>query len=221
MTNVTDLSLAVMTVLCAMLGPAGRVGAADSPPTIVTLGDSYINGYGVDPAIAFAAKLKSELSADGHKVTIVEAGFTDTSKMGLFWLTKSNDGIDLQADPANHVVIVELGQNDCVSYHLDETRAYLDRLLGILADKSIPVLVVGTAAYDFCRAPYAEPFSKMFSELATKHGDLLYADFKEGVTGHPELLQQDGDHPNAAGDAVVVGNMLPMVEALLTQLQPH
>lgn len=59
----------------------------------------------------------------------------------------------------------------------------------------------------------------MFSELATKHGDLLYADFKEGVTGHP--LQADNDHPNAAGDAIIVRNMLPMVEALLAQVQPH
>ena len=61
----------------------------------------------------------------------------------------------------------------------------------------------------------------MFSDLATKHGDLLYADFKEDVTGHPELLQADNDHPNAAGEAIVVRNMLPVVEALLAQVQLH
>ena len=104
---------------------------------------------------------------------------------------------------------------------LDHTRANLDQLLSILADKRVPVLVVGTAAYGYCGADYAEPFSKMFSELATKHGDLLYADFKEGVTGHPELLQADNDHPNAAGEAIIVRNMLPVVKALLAQVQPH
>jgi acyl-CoA thioesterase-1 len=122
-----------------------------------------------------------------------------------------------------------LGQNDCARIDLDHTRANLDQILSILAQKRVPVLVVGTAAYSYCSsilsaghgADYAEPFSKMFSELATKHGDLLYADFKEGVTGHPELLQADNDHPNAVGDAIIVRNMLPMVEALLAQVQPR
>ena len=61
-------------------------------------------------------------------------------------------------------------------------------------------------------------FSRMFSELAAKHGDLLYPDFKEGVTGHPQLLQADRDHPNAAGDAITVINMLPVVQALLARV---
>jgi len=144
-----------------------------------------------------------------------------TSKSGLTWLTKNKAGLDLQANLANHAVIVELGQNDCPGTKLDQTRANLDQLLSIFDDKRVPVLVVGTAAYDYCGADYAEPYSKMFSELATKHGNLLYADFKEGVTGHRELLQSDNDHPNAASDAIIVRNMLPMVETLLAQMQPR
>ena len=119
-----------------------------------------------------------------------------------------------------------MGQNDCARIRLDETRANIDHILTILAEKRVPVLVVGTAAYDYCSstlsaghgADYAGPFSRMFSELAAKHGDLLYPDFKEGVTGHPELLQADRDHPNAAGDAIIVINMLPVVQALLARV---
>jgi acyl-CoA thioesterase-1 len=221
MTNVRDVSLAAIAALSAILGYVCTVDAEDVPPTIVTLGDSYINGHGIASADAFSATLKSALNADGHQVTIVEASYRETSRSGLIWLTKTKAGLVLQGSPANHVVIVELGQNDCGRLDLDHTRANLDQLLGILADKSIPVLIVGTAAYDHCGAAYAEPFSRMFSELATKHGDLLYADFKEGVTGHPELLQADNDHPNAAGEAIVVRSMLPVVEALLAQLRPH
>ena len=221
MTRVRDVWFVALAALSAMLGLAGNVDAEDAPPTIVTLGDSYINSFGVDATETFATRLKSELNAAGHPVIIVEVGYTATSKRGLTWLTESKNGLDLQASPANHVVIVELGQNDCVPINLDHTRANLDQILSILDQKRVPVLVVGTAAYGHCGPDYAEPYSKMFSELATKHGDLLYADFKEGVTGHPELLQSDNDHPNAAGDAIVVRNMLPMVEALLAQVQPH
>ncbi|ESY78196.1 acyl-CoA thioesterase [Mesorhizobium sp. LNHC221B00] len=209
-----------------MLGLAGNVDAEDAPPAIVTLGDSYINSYGVLAATeTFAARLKSGLTAAGHPVTIFEVGYRDTSERGLAWLAESKDGLGLQANPANHVVIIQLGQNDCARIDLKDTQANLDQILSILAQKRVPVLVVGTAAYDYCSsrlgADYAELFSKMFSELATKHGDLLYADFKTGVTGHPELLQADKDHPNAAGDAIIARNMLPMVEALLAQVQPR
>src|SRR5438445_1113331 len=222
MTIMCDVSFVALAALSAMLGLAGKADAEDAPPTIVTLGDSYINSYGVAAPESFATRLKSGLNAAGHPVTILEVGYTATTKRGLAWLAESKDGLDLQASPANHVVIIELGQNDCARIDLDHTRANLDQLLGILADKRVPVLVVGTAAYDYCSyrngADYAELFSKMFSELATKHGVLLYADFKEGVTGHPELLQADKDHPNAAGDAIIVRNMLPTVRALLAQV---
>ena len=225
MTKVRDVSFMALAALSAMLGLAGNVDAEDAPPKIVTLGNSYINSYGVAATETFATRLKSGLNAAGHPVTIVEVGYTATSERGLTWLAESKDGLDLQANPANHVVIVELGQNDCAQIDLKDTRANLDQFLSILDQKRVPVLVVGTAAYGYCSsrlgADYAELFSKMFSELATKHGDLLYADFKEGVTGHPELLQADKDHPNAAGDAIIVRNMLPMVEALLAQVQPR
>jgi acyl-CoA thioesterase-1 len=229
MTTLRDVSFVSLAALSAMLGLAGNLDAEDAPPTIVTLGDSYINSHGVAATETFATRLKSGLNAAGHPVTIVEVGYTGTSKRGLAWLAESKDGLDLQANPANHVVIVELGQNDCARIDLDHTRANLDQILSILAQKHVPVLVVGTAAYGYCSsnlsaghtADYAGLFSKMFSELATKHGDLLYADFKEGVTGHPDLLQADNDHPNAAGDAIIARNMLPMVEALLARVQPR
>jgi acyl-CoA thioesterase-1 len=219
LTSLHDVSLGVVAALGATIGVVGNAAAADVQPTIVTLGDSYINGYRIAPVDGFAAVLKARLSADGHQVTIVEPGFRDTSRTGLVWLTKSKDGLALQANPEHHAVIVELGQNDCGRYDLPHTKANLDELVGILAGKDVPVLIVGTAAYDYCGADYAEPFSKMFSDLASKYGDLLYADFKDGVTGHPELLQEDADHPNAAGEAIVVDRMLPVVEALLAQVK--
>src|SRR3954471_17542435 len=166
MSNLRDISFVALAALSAMLGLAGNVDAEDAPPTIVTLGDSYINSYGVAATETFATRLKSGLNAAGNQVTIVEVGYTGTSTQGLAWLTKSKGGLDLQAGPANHVVIVELGQNDCARIDLEDTRANLDQILSILAQKRVPVLVVGTAAYGYCSfrngAGYAELFSKMF-----------------------------------------------------------
>src|SRR5215470_1477856 len=128
MTKVRDVSFVGLAPLSAMLGLAGNVDAEDAPPTIVTVGDSYINSHRVAATETFATRLKSELNAAGHAVTIVEVGFTANSQRGLTWLADSKDGLDLQASPANHVVIVELGQNDCAVTDLDHTRANLDQI---------------------------------------------------------------------------------------------
>jgi len=113
MTKVRDVSFVALAALSAMLALAGNVDAEDAPPTIVTLGDSYINSYGVAATETFATRLKAGLNAAGHQVKIVEVGYTENSRSGLRWLTKSRGGLDLQASPTNHVVIIELGQNDC------------------------------------------------------------------------------------------------------------
>lgn len=90
MTKVRHVSFVALAALSAMLELAGNVDAEDAAPTIVTLGDSYINGHGIEaPTDAFAARLKSALGADGHQVTIVEVGYTNDSRSGLRWLTKS------------------------------------------------------------------------------------------------------------------------------------
>jgi acyl-CoA thioesterase I len=80
------------------------------------------------------------------------------------------------------------------------------------------VLVVGTAAKGYCGAEYVAAYPEVFRGLAAKYGDLLYPDFKEGITGHPGLISSDGDHPNSAGEAVVVERMLPSVLELIDRV---
>jgi len=197
----------------------GLAMADDAQITIVDIGDSYIIGHGVPAGETFPVRLQAALDAAGRSVKVVDTGFVDNSKRGLLWLTKGSVGMALLAEPAGHAVILELGQNDCLLFNLDQTRTNLDAILAELAEKKIPVLVVGTAAYAFCGADYIAAFPEVFRGLAAKYGDLLYLDFKEGVTGHPELIGPDGDHANSAGEAVVVERMLPSVLALIDRVE--
>ena len=84
------------------------------------------------------------------------------------------------------------------------------------------MLIVGTEPYTICaslnRADYPVAYRQIFPDLAKQYGVILYPDFKDGVSGHPELLQADNDHPNAAGDAIIVDRILPSVEALIAQV---
>ena len=55
----------------------------------------------------------------------------------------------------------------------------------------------------------------MFSDLASKYGQILYPDFKAGIEDQHDLLASDGDHPNKVGEAIIATNILPSVEELI------
>jgi hypothetical protein len=65
-------------------------------------------------------------------------------------------------------------------------------------------------------------YAKIFPELAKKYGDLVYPSFKDGVTGHPELLQDDGAHANSKGVAIIVERISQCSEARIGSISlPH
>lgn len=212
MPRTASYSLSMAVLLAVSL--SGAMGA-DPSITIVTLGDSYINGHGIsDPADRFSAKVSAGLLAHGHDVVFQDVGFTNMSSDALRWL-QSPAGQQLLANPAHHVLILETAQNDCRLLKLDASKANLDQILAALSSADIPVLIVGTVAYDFCGADYVAVYPTIFADLATKYGELLYPDFKAGIEGRHDLLGYDYDHANAAGEAIIAANILPSVEALI------
>ena len=197
--------------------------ADESRVTIVLIGDSYISSYGVTKDDRFEVKLGEALNAAGEPVDVIGTGYTSTAVSGAKLLDGLMKNPDYLGTPSMHAAIIELGQNDCGRWTLDETRAALDSMLAHLAQAQIPVLVVGTAPYDICerlpsRPNYNALYAQMFADLASKYGDLYYRDFKDGVTGNLNLLQGDRDHPNAKGDAVIVALMLPIVKELVARV---
>ena len=62
-------------------------------------------------------------------------------------------------------------------------------------------------------APTIRPgFDAIYPRLAEKYGVPLYPFFLDGVAAEPELLLEDGMHPNAEGVDRMVERILPAVE---------
>ena len=212
-----NFSLVALTAVVSI----GIAVADDAPVKIIDIGDSYISGHGLDSAKKFPTILQAALKSRGHLVEVIDTGYIATSASGLRWLL-SPAGQKLLAAPASHAVILELGSNDCARIQVNETRANLDQIVSQLAKKHIAVLLVGTVPYTFCAgvrsADYPVAYRQIFPDLAKQYGVILYPDFKDGVSGHPELLQSDNDHPNSAGEAIIVEKILPSVEALIAEV---
>ena len=108
-----------------------------------------------------------------------------------------------------------LGANDALRV-IDPalTLTNLDRLLGALAARRLPVLLAGMMAPHNLGPEFGAEFDVIYPELADRHEVLLYPFLLDGVATVADLNQDDGLHPNAAGVAAIVERMLPSVLCL-------
>jgi len=198
-----------MTFFCLSVN---SLYAAAGEKKIVVFGDSLTAGLGVSYDKAFPAQLEQKLHAAGYDVKVINAGVSgDTTSGGLARLDWT-----LQQNP--DVVILELGANDMLrAVDPALTKSNLDKMLGTLQQKKIPVLLAGMKATTNLGDKYVTAFDDIYPALAKKYPVVYYPFFLDGVALHPDLLQDDGMHPNPAGVAMIVDKILPSVEKLLKQ----
>lgn len=208
------LNLAAAALL-AFAAPA----AAQQTDTVViaALGDSLVHGWGVPEAEGFVPQLEAWLHANGApEVRVLNAGVSgDTSAGGLA-------RVDWTLTPEVDAVIVELGANDLLrGIDPAETRANLDGVLTAIADRELPVLLVGVPGIGNFGPERRAAFDALYVDLAAAHGTFLYPNFFAAIGDLADLararplMQEDMIHPNAAGVAAIVAAIGPSVLELV------
>ncbi|QOZ65361.1 arylesterase [Bradyrhizobium arachidis] len=202
--HIAVLMLALMT----MANPAWA--EATKPVKLVVLGDSLSAGLGLPGQEAFPIKLQKALQAKGIAVDMTNAGVSgDTSSGG-------RDRLDWSVPDGTDGVIVELGANDALrGIDPDLTRKALTDIVARLKARKIPVMLCGMLAPPNYGAEYAARFNSIYPDLAKTFDVPLYPFFLEGVAADAKLNQADGIHPTAAGVDIIVGRIMPTVEAFV------
>lgn len=205
--HIAVLMLALMTIATTA---SSQAQPAAKPIKLVVLGDSLSAGLGLAAQDAFPAKLKKSLQDKGIAVDMTNAGVSgDTSSGG-------RDRLDWSVPDGTDGVIVELGANDALrGVDPDLTRAALTDIVQRLKARKITVMLCGMLAPPNYGADYAARFNSIYPDLAKKFDVLLYPFFLDGVAADAKLNQADGIHPTAAGVDIIVGNIMPTVEAFL------
>ena len=207
------LSLSYAALLSVMLlFPGETVNAADNEISILALGDSLTQGFGLPNGAEFPRQLEEALQVQGLNVNVINAGVSgDTSAGGLARLDWS------LADHPD-AAIIEFGGNDALrGLSPSEMERNLDAILAKLAEAGVPALLTGMMAPRNMGADYAAEFDAVFPHLAEKNGVLFYPFFLDGVALDPNLMQRDGTHANEAGVAEIVRRMMPLVLELISQ----
>lgn len=184
--------------------------------TVLALGDSLTQGYGLPAEEGFVPQLTAWLAAQGTPATILNAGVSgDTTAGGLARL-------DWSLTPDVDAVIVNLGGNDLLR-GLDPglSRANLEAILQAVAARKLPVLLIGLSAPGNFGPDYKARYDAIFPDLAARYAALLEPDFFAPIGGNAEaaiaggFMQADGIHPNAKGVAAIVAGLGPKVQALI------
>ncbi len=155
--------------------------------------------------------LANRLEAEAYGYEVVNASIAgDTSAGGLARLPRLLD----THSPA--LVVIELGGNDGLRGQPVATlRANLAKMIELSQARGARVLLAGMQIPPNYGTAYTRSLASVYPELAAQFDVALVEFLLEGVALHPELMQQDNIHPNAAGQEIVFANVWPVLAEML------
>ena len=183
--------------------------------TLLALGDSLTQGYGLPQEAGFVPQLQEWLGAQGAGVTVINGGVSgDTTAGGAARVAWSlSDDVD--------AMIVALGGNDLLR-GIDPavSRGNLMEILRVANAREVPVLLIGLQAPGNYGPDYKTAFDAIYPELAAEIGTLYATSYFQGLPGDTPgdvaaFMQADGIHPNAEGVVRIVKGLGPDVVTLL------
>ena len=188
---------------------------AASGRTILVFGDSLSAAYGLAPQEGWVALLAQRLRSQGYGYEVVNASESgETSGGGLERLPRA------LALHNPKLVILELGANDGLrALPVTEMRANLQRMVELARAAGARVLLLGIRIPPNYGPRYTGEFERVFPELANQYHLPLVPFLLEKVALDPALMQGDGMHPNARGEAPVLNTVWPYLEPLLDKKQ--
>ncbi len=180
---------------------------------MLVLGDSISAAYGIQREQGWVHLLEERLAAIDGGYGVVNASVSgDTTGGGLARLPAALE----THDPA--LVIIELGGNDGLrGYPVPSIRKNLAQLVQLAGGDGREVLLVGMQIPPNYGLRYTRAFQNLFEEVAAEYGIAVVPSFLEEVGVQPGLMQDDGIHPNADAQPMLLDTLWPYVETLLLQ----
>lgn len=193
--------------------------AAADPVTVLALGDSLTQGYGLPEEEGLVPQLDRWLDENGIEVELINGGVSgDTTAGGAA-------RVDWSLTPEIGGMIVALGGNDLLRGIAPEVaRGNLERILKAAQSEGVEVLLVGMTAPGNYGQDYKTEFDAIYPELAQEYDALLFRNFFAGLNEDDpaearRFFQPDGIHPNSEGVARIVEALGPAVSELVARVK--
>ena len=185
--------------------------AADDDYVLMVLGDSLSAAYGIDEEDGWVALLDNKLRNDNWPYRVVNGSVSgETTTGGLARLPAMLDSH--QPD----LVILELGGNDGLrGLPLGILKSNMLIMIALIEEQGAEVLLTGIQIPPNYGPRYTVPFYQLYGQLAAEKTLALVPFLIEGIPQQPELMQNDGIHPRAEAQYMILDNVWAVLEAML------
>jgi acyl-CoA thioesterase-1 len=186
--------------------------------TILVLGDSLSQGFGLAPNEAYPMLLAKKLRTAGLNFQVTNASAAGgTTEGGL-------DRLRAHLKRKIDIFILELGINDAFrGVPVDQMQNNLQQIIDKVKTRNPQArfVIAGIQLPNYTTDDYVSAFGKMFAELAAKNGAELVPYLLQSVAGDPSLNLSDGIHPNAAGQKVLAETVWHVLKPVAREVASH
>jgi len=202
--------LVALTSLIMLLGVRA---SADSAYTLMVFGDSLSAAYGIEESQGWVELLARKLDDEGYPYQVINGSVSgETTTGGLSRLPAMLDSY--QPD----LVILELGGNDGLrGLPLKAIRDNLVAMVELSREAGAEVMLAGIQIPPNYGPRYTAPFYQQYADIAAELKLPLVPFLIDGIPQQPELMQNDGIHPRAEAQGMILENVWPVLAPLLTR----
>ena len=197
-----------MVFLLALL----LLGSPVTAGGIVILGDSISAAYGIDKQQGWVALLQDRLSQQCPGMQVNNASVSgETTAGGLTRLPAL-----LVQSP--QVVVIELGGNDGLrGLSPNAMEQNLLEMISLSRQTGAEVLLLGMLLPANYGEQYVTLFQEAFARVAGRTGVAFVPFFLESVAQEEGMMQEDGIHPTAAAQPLLLNNAWPELWPLIRE----
>jgi len=183
--------------------------------TILILGDSLSQGFGLTPSEAYPMLLAKKLRVAGLNFQVTNASAAGgTTEGGLARLPG-------HLKRKVNIFILELGINDAFrGVPVNQIQNNLQQIIDKVTARNprVRVVIAGMQLPNYAADDYVSAFGKMFADLAAKNGAALVPYLLQSVAGDPSMNLSDGIHPNAAGQKILAETVWHVLKPIARQI---
>jgi acyl-CoA thioesterase-1 len=205
------MRLTRLCILCLSCSIYFSSWAADEDITLLVYGDSLSASYGIEQEQGWVNLLKSKLRSEKLPVDVVNGSVSgETTTGGLARLPAMLDSYQPE------LLILELGGNDGLrGLPLDLMRENLASMINLAKASGAEVILTGIQIPPNYGPRYTAPFFEIYSALAKQKLLPLVPFLIDGIPQQPELMQNDGIHPRAEAQSMILDNVWPILKPQL------
>lgn len=194
-----------------------NLAMADAAPkqTILIFGDSLSAAYGIPKEQGWVNLIAQRVKDKQLPYEVANASVSgETTAGGLSRLPAALK----QFKPS--IVVIELGANDGLrGLPLDAMKNNLEKMIQASKQAGAQVVLLGMLIPPNYGPKYTNGFKVAFLDLSEKYKTPFVPFFLDGVSGHADLVIEDGLHPNVNAQPKILENVWPTVKPLLISIK--